>query len=80
MSCQECITNSALSLRQIVSSLTPQMARQLFTSMYPEPACLPMGQMFVQITRSGMERRQAPLQPEYAVPTYAEPLYHAAVA
>ncbi|MBI4893155.1 MAG: hypothetical protein HY821_21205 [Acidobacteria bacterium] len=80
MSCQECITNSAMSLRQIVAHLTPQMARQLFTSMYPESACLPMGQMFVHITRSGEERKPSRLQPEYAPAVYAEPLYHAAVA
>jgi hypothetical protein len=58
------------------------MARQLFTAMYPEPACLPMGQVFIQILRScGDTPRRAPATaPLYQAPVYAEPYYRAAVA
>lgn len=82
MSCHECVANSAISLAAIAESLSPQMARQLFTAMYPEPACLPMGQVFIQILRAGTATpRKAPASvPLYSAPVYAEPLYQAAVA
>lgn len=82
MSCHECVANSATRLAAIAESLSPQMARQLFTAMYPEPVCLPMGQVFIQILRAGGDiARKAPAPaPLYAAPVYAEPFYQAAVA
>jgi hypothetical protein len=58
------------------------MARQLFMAMYPETACLPMGQIFVQIVRGQGARMRKPVVAEtvFAQPGYEEPLYQAAVA
>ena len=82
LSCHECVSNCAAGLAAIADSLSSQMARQLFTAMYPEPACLPMGQVFIQILRaSGDTPRKAPVSvPLYSAPVYAEPYYRAAVA
>lgn len=81
MSCQECVGNAARGLAAIAENLSPQLARQLFTAMFPEPSCLPMGQTFLQILRaSRAEARQAPAA-EYLPPsTHAEPLYRVAAA
>lgn len=82
MSCHECVANSAAGLAAIAESLSPQVARQLFTAMYPEPACLPMGQVFVQILRAECAgTRKAPAAAAYfPAPAYSEPFYRAAVA
>lgn len=82
MNCHECVANCAASLAQIAENLSPQMARQLFTAMYPEAACLPMGPVFIQVLRAaGNTPRTAPAAvPRYPAPAYAEPLYQAAVA
>ena len=82
MSCQECVCHSATRLAAIAEELSPQMARQLFTAMYPEPACLPMGHVFLQILRTsaGTCRRPPASTPYFSAPVYAEPVYQAAVA
>lgn len=78
MSCHECVAHAATALAAIAGNLSPQMARQLFAAMYPETACLPMGQVFVQILRAGGETPR--LAPACTAPVYAEPFYRAAVA
>jgi len=82
MSCHECVMNSATSLVQIADNLNGQMARQLFTAMYPESACLSMAGAFVQIVAQHTTRRRKPVRIEtfHVEPAYQAPLYHVAVA
>jgi len=82
MSCHECVANSAESLVSIAESLSAPMARQLFTTMYPAAACLPMGQTFIQIVRGQNVRMRKPVAAEtiYAPAVFEAPLFQAAVA
>jgi hypothetical protein len=81
MSCTECVSNSARGLAAIADSLGPQMAQQLFTAMYPEPACMAMSRTFIQILRTcRAEARRAP-ETEFLAPALHEtPLYQVAAA
>ncbi len=49
MSCHECVGSNARHVARLAAGLSPSSMRQLFQSIYPERACLPMATAFVQI-------------------------------
>jgi hypothetical protein len=58
LSCEACIRNSATNLARISSGLSSSLSRQLFFTMYAEPACQPMVGAFVRILHGESTRKQ----------------------
>ena len=49
MNCNECVRGNARLVARLAADLSASSMRQLFQSIYPERACLPMATSFVQI-------------------------------
>jgi hypothetical protein len=49
MNCNECVRSNARLVARLAADLDTSSMRQLFQSIYPERACLPMATAFVQI-------------------------------
>ena len=49
MNCNECVRSNARLVARLAADLDTSSMRQLFHSIYPERACLPMATAFVQI-------------------------------
>lgn len=82
MKCLECVQHTARTVARISPGLNGQMARQLFTALFPEQACLPMATAFVQIiSRDGAAPAKPPRsEPSFAQPAFERPMYRTAVA
>ncbi len=72
MNCHECVRSNARHVARLAASLSPSSMRQLFQSIYPERACLPMATAFVQILIDEAPPRKPVVRAALA--------YHAAVA
>lgn len=72
MSCHECVRSNARHVARLAAGLNPSSMRQLFQSIYPDRACLPMATAFIQVLIE-----EAPPRKPMARPALA---YHAAVA
>lgn len=72
MSCHECVRSNARHVARLATGLNPSSMRQLFHSIYPDRACLPMATAFIQILID-----EAPARKPMARPALA---YQAAVA
>ena len=49
MNCHECVRGNARLVARLAADLNTSSMRQLFQSIYPDRACLPMAAAFVQI-------------------------------
>lgn len=72
VNCHECVRGNARLVARLAADLSTSSMRQLFQSIYPERACLPMATAFVQILIE-----EAPARRPMARPAFA---YQAAVA
>lgn len=72
VNCHECVHSNARLVARLAADLDTSSMRQLFQSIYPERACLPMATAFVQILID-----EAPARRPMARPALS---YQAAVA
>jgi len=79
VTCRDCVSNCANDLAGVTSSLTTPQIRQMFSSMYPDPACLSMAGAFVQFVNAEKLRlTRKPVRSEYVFEI--APAYQTAVA
>lgn len=55
LDCNECVQNTAKHLAEICPAASPAAAQKLFTVLYPDACCAPMGLAFIRAYRVANE-------------------------
>jgi hypothetical protein len=78
LTCFDCVQSTAQQLAQISAGLPRPKVRQFFNALYPQPQCLRMVDVFVQIV---VEKQGVAAKPPHRETELAEPAHiRAAVA
>jgi hypothetical protein len=76
--CKECVSGCARSLAAVTAALTSLEIRQIFNAIYPQPECLPMANVFVQVVQA--EKHVTARKPARSENVYELSEYKSAVA